>query len=717
MKTSCVLLLSFTCISLLPAAFCDTFPAPAGLWLFDDTEAPGRAAQGNDLELVGEHEGVAGPGGKSAARVGLGSHFRCLHGIPPNGSGAKVNTYTLIMDLRSDLANRFNALLQTDPENLLDNVCELEGNKRSVGITATGYSPVHVIHANTWFRLAIVVDNAADRYDLYLNGERVLQGAGQPLDGRYALDPVFLVLADNDGDDHPVDISLLAVFGRALDLVDLAAFDAAYPRCPGDILSATEVFVSGPATAQTGKRMRLGFKVDPAAVSRRVQYRIDWGDHDISPWSDFQDAGEELRLTHAYATAGEKPLRAQVRDECGGASDWIALSTVTVTGPDAIAVLTPPYQQYVRPDGISLLWELNAMINARLEVFFSEGSPAGKVDMTVQPTGFSSFLYVAEVSGLDPGVRYSYRADDEKGRLALSGSFQTAPATFVPFTFTVWSDSQGYNKGAYPDDLLEPTKSMMAHMARSGAAIALTTGDLAEDGAAYTDTRNFFLDRVARFLGGEVPFFIAWGNHDSYRNAAIRRFTQLPSRERHYRDPGFGSSAFTYADCRFICIDYATMLPDILRWLPEELGSEACRSARHRFVFIHVPPYCELWIDGNQELRDRLVPLLEAHHVDICFSGHTHNYERGWKNGVHYVITGGGSWLDHGEPVVKEWPHMFVGGKNPAGDFPFGLINQYMRIEVTDSGWTGHCVAFRPDGTEIGVIDTFSAADPGAPAP
>jgi hypothetical protein len=37
-----------------------------------------------------------------------------------------------------------------------------------------------------------------------------------------------------------------------------------------------------------------------------------------------------------------------------------------------------------------------------------------------------------------------------------------------------------------------------------------------------------------------------------------------------------------------------------------------------------------------------LVPMLEKYHVSAGFFGHDHNYQHYLKNGIHYVITGGG---------------------------------------------------------------------------
>ena len=92
-----------------------------------------------------------------------------------------------------------------------------------------------------------------------------------------------------------------------------------------------------------------------------------------------------------------------------------------------------------------------------------------------------------------------------------------------------------------------------------------------------------------------------------------------------------------------------------MEWLEADLASPEAQNAAFRFFFVHNPPYCILWLDGDEWLRQNAVPLLEKYGVDFVFSGHTHDYERGHHNGVYYVVTGGGSWLDYHEPIVGNW--------------------------------------------------------------
>jgi hypothetical protein len=57
----------------------------------------------------------------------------------------------------------------------------------------------------------------------------------------------------------------------------------------------------------------------------------------------------------------------------------------------------------------------------------------------------------------------------------------------------------------------------------------------------------------------------------------------------------------------------------------------------------HHPPMSA--VSSRQEFNPRmvdLIPLFEKQHVTAGFFGHDHNYQHYLKNGINYVITGGG---------------------------------------------------------------------------
>jgi len=399
------------------------------------------------------------------------------------------------------------------------------------------------------------------------------------------------------------------------------------------------------------------------------------------------------------------------------------LSQETITalkgagGQDVPAtILTEPYLQNVKKDGITIMWELSGTEASHIE-YGSDVSYGDTVSGTYISSGAGTCIYKAVLTGLNAGATYHYRL--VKGaEVRADQTFTTAPIGNANFTFGAWSDSQGTNHGTYPADLYEPTKKMMEHMAGE-VDFGVSTGDLCEDGHSYSSVKEFYIDRVVKYLGQTKPWFNAWGNHDMQPNSIIRKFADMPSKDRGAPyHAGYGNFSFDYGGCHFICIDddYPNNT-DPERWdwtwVENDLIQANANNARFIFLFTHRAPYYERWYTGEETVRNNLVPLMEQYGVDICFSGHMHAYERGYLNGVYYCVTGGGSWLDTPEVLVYDWPHMTAGGYHDlAPGIDGGLVNEYVKIEINEYGFAATMIAFNPDGTVMdGVADTFSKTD------
>ena len=189
-------------------------PERAGWWKFDDALNIEKATIGEDLVSTGTIKAVSGPANKNlATEVGIGSYFEMTHGIYGNGDGAMVNEYTLQIDFSIPEAGKWHAFFQTDPANAGDaNLFTNTSNK--IGTSATTYS-VGTITANTWYRMVITVKNGS-YFRIYLDGEPLLNAAGQPIDGRFALAEKLLIFADEDGEDGIIQCSELSIWEVAL---------------------------------------------------------------------------------------------------------------------------------------------------------------------------------------------------------------------------------------------------------------------------------------------------------------------------------------------------------------------------------------------------------------------------------------------------------------------------------------------------------------------
>lgn len=636
----------------------------------------------------------------------------CEHGIPPNGSGTRVNRYSLLFDFRIPETGPWYCFFQTDPANGNDGDCFIRANDASLGVGQTGYSSAQA-SPGRWYRLVVSVDHSLGRYRLYLDGDLILVSGAQPIDGRFALDPTLLFFADENGEDAPIDVTTLAIYDVSLTDAEAAELGGA-PSSVRD--NAPPLVIPEPPNlteVNTGQDVTYQVTVlDPDQDP--VRLKVDWADgEDLAAWSDPVLPGQPIRFSHNYLQPGQFTPRVLACDEQGQTSPWTALTPINVVGQPVVTFVTAPYLQNVKPTGITVMWEMDALVPAELQ--YGETLETGRrMAASTTPSGSGTLIYRAVLTELNPSTRYAFRVwiGDQA---TTEGAFTTAPDAESDFAFSVWADSQGTNHDAYREDPYEPTKSMLAHMAESGVAFGIGVGDMAENGNAFADTHDYYLDRVAALLGRSAPWYVAWGNHDQGPGSLIRKYADLPSQDRPGFTAGYGSYSFDYGGCHFICIDHANAAADIVGWLEADLQSEAQRNAKFTFLFVHVPPYCELWIDGDAFYRSRLVPLMEAYGVDACFSGHTHEYSRGILNGVQYCITGGGSWLDFPEVLVHDWPHMTVGGfhaipgvTKPGRDRGGGLINEYVRVEVHEDSFTASMIGFAPDGTEIGVLDTFS---------
>lgn len=122
------------------------------------------------------------------------------HGIAPNGGGAFVNQYSLIMDIMyPSTSTGYRALLQTGVANSNDGDLFVNpGN--GIGISSSYQGN---LTPDEWHRVAFVFDLTlgADRLRKFVDGALVgTQNLSSGVDGRWSLDPTALLFTDEDGE-------------------------------------------------------------------------------------------------------------------------------------------------------------------------------------------------------------------------------------------------------------------------------------------------------------------------------------------------------------------------------------------------------------------------------------------------------------------------------------------------------------------------------------
>jgi hypothetical protein len=152
-------------------------------------------------------------------------HLTVFHGIGPEGkgTGAYINKYTIAVDFFP--AAGWNSLYQTSFNgNANDGDLWVDAtitNAAVIGVSGVGYSTA-TFDATKWHRIVWSVDNG-NFFRVYVDGTLVLDGPGQSIDGRWALElDRFHLFADDNWEDAWCLAGTAAVWNRPLTDVEIA---------------------------------------------------------------------------------------------------------------------------------------------------------------------------------------------------------------------------------------------------------------------------------------------------------------------------------------------------------------------------------------------------------------------------------------------------------------------------------------------------------------
>jgi hypothetical protein len=212
-KSIIIILLIFLSVNNLTQAI---VPERTGWWKFDDSMDLLRAEPGFGigLSLKGIHSVAAGPvGGNGAVLIGPGSYYKMKHAISPNGGGKFVNEYSLQFDFKVPANGIWHSFFQTSVNNNNDGdfFINPSGN---IGVAAVGYSG-YTVNPGEWYRLIVSVKNG-NQFSCYLDGNILMTGITQAIDGRFSLDSLLLIFADDNAEDGAIYCSELAIWNLAL---------------------------------------------------------------------------------------------------------------------------------------------------------------------------------------------------------------------------------------------------------------------------------------------------------------------------------------------------------------------------------------------------------------------------------------------------------------------------------------------------------------------
>jgi len=286
----------------------------------------------------------------------------------------------------------------------------------------------------------------------------------------------------------------------------------------------------------------------------------------------------------------------------------------------------------------------------------------------------------ATYSGLKPGTTYEYSVG---GKDARAGSFKTAPVGAKPFEFVVFGDTRTRN------DVHQHV--INALLQYSKPEFVLHSGDLVVDGSDSALWPTFF--DIEKDMLKKVAFFPALGNHE--RNS--REFYDF------FQIAAVPYYSYNWGNAHFIVLNsdignaasskaaQETFWQEQTRWLEEDLKEN--QKAAFRFVIAHHPPITAVSRrQGENPHMTALMPMFEQYHVTAGFFGHDHNYQHYLRNGIHYIVSGGG-----GAPLYDV--------DKPAEGITVKVVSTEHFVRVRIDGKVAHVDAIGVDGKTLDTTE------------
>ncbi len=309
---------------------------------------------------------------------------------------------------------------------------------------------------------------------------------------------------------------------------------------------------------------------------------------------------------------------------------------------NSLVINRGPYLQNVLGDSATVMWRTNLHTNSIVEYGLSE-AVTELVGITTATKNHEIVL-----RNLLRDQEYVYRVFSN-AEVSEWSTFRSAKLPNDPYSFALLGDNRTnfMRHGEISAAIAEETPDFL-----------INVGDVVQYGPR-PDWDTEFFNPMADLIKS-MPIYVSIGNHEKESRNFSEYFAFPDPDHEHYYSFEYGNTFFIFLDnniAAYPTADYPALdeESDQYAWLEEQLGSAAAQDAEWLFVLGHVPIYSVGTSNNYPINRDLILPLLLDYGVDIYFAGHIHDYERGFSEGLHHIISGGaGGPLNHQVRALPE---------------------------------------------------------------
>lgn len=192
------------------------------------------------------------------------------------------------------------------------------------------------------------------------------------------------------------------------------------------------------------------------------------------------------------------------------------------------------------------------------------------------------------------------------------------------------------------------SKIISLQMKRAPHQFIINAGDIVDNGSVKEYWYDFF--REAKPYLSQTPIIGVVGNHDYY---GTKKKNQLPFYFKKYfrgeKVEQLGNLSIPFENFRLVVFNSnfwrlsRKFEKKQFHWIEEQFKLAQVEK-KPVIISMHYPVFSsslnKFTSGAVRKMRNKLVPLLEKYRIPLVLSGHTHMYERSYKNGVNYVVAG-----------------------------------------------------------------------------
>ncbi|HWB04573.1 MAG TPA: metallophosphoesterase [Verrucomicrobiales bacterium] len=327
------------------------------------------------------------------------------------------------------------------------------------------------------------------------------------------------------------------------------------------------------------------------------------------------------------------------------AAGFALLPAAYAEGPPPV-LLRGPYLQMPNPTAVTVCWRTD--LSGKGTVRFGM-EPKELQDAAVEAV--EAVDHEVRLTGLRPATKYYYSVRTDDGTLAEGESFffYTPPVEGSSDTIRFWALGDCGTASVAQQQVRDAFAPLHA---QRRADMILMLGDNAYYSGMDSQYQAAIFNMYPEYLK-QVPVWSCIGNHETYNGQDERGlFTHdhvfvFPT-EAECGGVASGTERYfswNYGKVHFISLDSMTSNRESDGPMAEWLNTDLLANTQPWVVaFWHHPPYTRGshnsdWEFELIEMRQNILPILEAHGVDLVLCGHSHCYERSYLLDGHYGLS------------------------------------------------------------------------------